>query len=319
MSDLANCDRECAAGPLAQGQVDLPEALRRFEMEAVRGTLAAGRLRLRYYVWGSGPPLVFLHGAGDSSRSFLPAISRLSARFRCAAFDLPGQRGDGASLWRVTHETLVDSLFAFLDHLGASRAYLYASSFGATVALRAMRRQPERFPRAVLQGAGASRPLRRSVWWLSWLARLMPGKLGNIPRREKSLAAAHKEAFQGRPEAWWRAFLDWTAPTPIATLGHQGMMLHRLDLRPELPHIRQPVLLVAGERDRTMPLALTRELLEGLPNGGLVVLEGAGHHPYYTHPEMLTEVVRQFLTPPGESACPMRDVCHGAAAASPPA
>jgi hypothetical protein len=28
------------------------------------------------------------------------------------------------------------------------------------------------------------------------------------------------------------------------------------------------------------------------------VIEGCGHVPSYTHPEILAEVIRQFLTPP---------------------
>jgi pimeloyl-ACP methyl ester carboxylesterase len=39
-------------------------------------------------------------------------------------------------------------------------------------------------------------------------------------------------------------------------------------------------------------------LLQGLPNAGRVVIAGCGHVPSYTHPEILAEVIQQFLTPP---------------------
>src|SRR5207244_2071132 len=90
-------------------------------------------------------------------------------------------------------------------------------------------------------------------------------------------------------------------------LGHQAQWLHRLDLREELPQVRQPVLLIWGDRDRVVPLAHAEVLRQGLPSAGLVVLEGAGHVPSYTHPDALAEVVRQFLTPP--APCP--DSCGG--------
>jgi pimeloyl-ACP methyl ester carboxylesterase len=64
--------------------------------------------------------------------------------------------------------------------------------------------------------------------------------------------------------------------------------------------LKQPVLLVCGELDPTIRPVQTETLLQGLPNAGRVVIEGAGHMPYYTHPEVLAEVVRQFLTPPVE-------------------
>jgi pimeloyl-ACP methyl ester carboxylesterase len=59
---------------------------------------------------------------------------------------------------------------------------------------------------------------------------------------------------------------------------------------------------VCGERDRVVPAPYAETLLEGLPSAGRVILEGCGHVPSYSHPEVYAEVVRQFLTPaaPGE-------------------
>jgi pimeloyl-ACP methyl ester carboxylesterase len=47
-----------------------------------------------------------------------------------------------------------------------------------------------------------------------------------------------------------------------------------------------------------VPRPYEEMLLQGLPNAGRIVLEGCGHTPSYTHPEVLAEVIRQFLTPP---------------------
>jgi pimeloyl-ACP methyl ester carboxylesterase len=311
MSTPNYCEIPCAEAALASGPIVLSEAVDRFEREAKKGTLDTGRYRLRYFVWGSGPPLVIVHGVGDSSRSFIPLASRLSSRFRCVAYDLPGQHGDGASLWWYRHEQLVEDLFALLDHLSLPRAYMLGASLGGSVVLRALRHSPQRVPRAIIQGGFAHRPLKWSEWWLTWFARFLPGTMARAPYRQKVLTAIHKPPFEGRDESWWQAFLDWTGATPIATLGQQGQLLHSLDLRPDLPHVCQPVLLMVGERDGTMGMPHTEALRQGLPNCGVVVLEGAGHVPCYSHPEMMAEVIRQFLTPPSEAACPMADICHG--------
>ena len=285
----------------------LGEVLARFEREAQRGVCNTGRYRMPFYVWGSGPPLVFVHGISDSSRSFLLPIARLSAHFRCIAYDLPGAHGDGARLWRYRHEHLVEDLWALLDHLALPRAYLLAASFGSTIALKALAARPERLPRAVLQGGLAYRPLRRAERWLSWLARFLPGPARRIPRREKILELVHGQAFADQPAEVWRAFVDWTGQGRLSALGHQAQWLHRLDLRAELGQVHQPVLLVWGDRDRVVPLAHADVLRQGLPAAGLVVLEGAGHVPSYTHPDALAEVVRQFLTPP--APCPGPQAC----------
>jgi pimeloyl-ACP methyl ester carboxylesterase len=279
--------------------------LARFDREAQRGVCDTSRYRMPYYTWGAGPPLVFIHGVADSSASFRMPIARLAGHFRCIAYDLPSGHGDGARLWRYRHEHLVADLFALLDHLGVGRCYVLGSSFGATVALRALRARPERLPRAVLQGGLAYRPLRRAERWLSWLARFLPGPTARIPRREKLLALIHREPFARQPEEVWRAFVDWTGQARLAALGHQTQWLHRLDLRPDLPEVRQPVLLVQGDCDRVVPLPHADMLRAGLPSAGLVILEGCGHVPSYTHPEAFAEVVRQFLTPAREPHIPV--------------
>src|SRR5688572_20653160 len=53
------------------GRIDLADAVARFDREAARGSVDTGRYRMRYYTWGQGPPLVFIHGVGDWSRSVL--------------------------------------------------------------------------------------------------------------------------------------------------------------------------------------------------------------------------------------------------------
>jgi pimeloyl-ACP methyl ester carboxylesterase len=296
---LGNAD--CALHCHPQSAVRFPDALARFGREAVRGTLDTGRYRMPYFSWGEGPPLLFIHGVSDSSRSFLLPIALLSAYFRCIAYDLPAGRGDGARLRRYTHPDLVADLWALLDHLGVRQSYILASSFGATIALAALGERPERLPRAVLQGAFARRPLRRAEWLLARVTRHLPGSMARVPFRNRILRAINHDTFAGLPPEVWENFLESSGQAAIASFAYQALMLHRLDLRPLLPHVRQPVLLVHGEHDTVVPWAHAEELLRGLPNARCAVLEGCGHVPSYTHPEMLAEVVRQALTPP---ACP---------------
>jgi pimeloyl-ACP methyl ester carboxylesterase len=305
MNPTTDCSHDCplactdvcvAHPPEGLTPIDPGEARARFQREGVRGTCDTARYRMPYYAWGSGPPLVFIHGVGDSSHSFLLPIARLSAHFRCIAYDQPAGRGDGARLRRYSHDDLVADVFALLDHLGLSRAYVLGSSFGATIALAALARHPERLPRGILQGGLAHRPLRGAERWLASLGRFLPGKMARVPLREKLLRAVNKE-LEGRPAEVWRSFVEHTGCVRIAAFACQGLMLHRLDLRPLLPAVRQPVLLVCGDRDRVVPPRYEEVLLGGLPNAGRVVLEGCGHLPSYSHPEVYAEVVRRFLTP----------------------
>ncbi|MFO0845701.1 MAG: alpha/beta hydrolase [Gemmataceae bacterium] len=268
-----------------------------------------GRYRMPYFCWGAGPPLVFVHGAGDVSRSFVMVMSRLSAHFRCVGYDLPSGHGDGAVLRRYTHDDLVGDLWALLDRLGLDRAYLLGSSFGSTITLQAMRQRPNRVPRAVLQGGLARRRLRVLERLFGWAFRRCPGPTGKLPRRTRMLELVHQPAFARQSPEVWQAYVEWTGEARLAALGYQAKWLHGLDLRSNLPQVRQPVLLVVGDRDSVVPRPYAEVLLGGLPNAGMAVIEGAGHVPYYSHPEAMAEVVRRFLTPPGQG-CGGREACE---------
>jgi pimeloyl-ACP methyl ester carboxylesterase len=311
------CDLPCATCPshAAPPPLSLPESLARFQREATLGTCDTGRYRMPYFTWGAGPPLVFVHGVSDCSRSFVPPIARLSAHFRCIAYDLPNGRGDGARLRRYRHADLVEDLWALLDHLKVSRAYLLGASFGSTVVLEAARARPDGVPRLILQAGVAQRRLRRAERVLAWLGRYLPGRMARVPLREKVLRLVNEPMFAGRPAEAWQYFVECTGRGQIAAFAHQARWLHGLDLRPMLPEVRQPVLLVCGDRDRVMPPRYEEVLLAGLPNAGRAVIEGCGHVPSHTHPEALAEVVRRFLTPMaacateatcGEATCPGR-------------
>ncbi len=293
------CPETCVLNPPQPlPPILLEEALERFGREARPGTCDTGRYRMPYYVWGEGPPLVFVHGFCDSSRSFLQPISRLSSHFRCIAYDQPGLKGDGSRFSRYRHEHLVQDFWTLLDHLGLERTYVLASSYGSIIALAAMRQGSERIPRAILQGGLAYRPLRRIESILAWGARFLPGRMKHVPLWARVAEAVNKHAFTNRPDSAWRYYLECAGRMPVSTAAYQARILNQVDLRPLLPEVRQPILLLWGNRDRVTGPLHQQMLLEGLPNVGRATLEGCGHVPSYSHPEQLAEAVRVFLTPP---------------------
>jgi pimeloyl-ACP methyl ester carboxylesterase len=282
-----------AASPLT-----LSEAWRRFDEEAVRGTCDTGRYRCPYFVWGSGPPLLFVPGVAASGRWYVLTIARLASHFRCIAYDLPIGRGDRARLGRYVHANLVADMFALLDHLAIAQTYVFGSSFGSAICLGAMHARPERVPRAILQGGFAWRPLAPAERILARVACYWPGTMRLVPFRMKAMRLVHYEPFAACLPEIWQYFLDSTGSIPIAALARHLLLLHATDLRPILPAIRQPVLMVCGDRDPLVWPAHEGILLNGLPNVSRLELGNCGHFPFLTHAEVLAEIVRQFLTPP---------------------
>jgi magnesium chelatase accessory protein len=71
-------------------------------------------------------------------------------------------------------------------------------------------------------------------------------------------------------------------------------MMARWDLRalgPALSGVRQPMLLVAGENDRTIPARHAREVAARLARAGLVQLPGLGHLAHEEAPRLVAALL----------------------------
>jgi pimeloyl-ACP methyl ester carboxylesterase len=293
----AACGFASAESCRHQHPLSLAEVLQRFRHEAVHGICDTGRYRCPYYSWGEGPPLVFIHGLCDDARSFVLPIALLSRHFRCIAYDLPGNKGDGARLGRYQHADFVADLFALLDHLGIESCSLFGSSFGSTIALRALHDRPEKLGSAILQGGFARRPLALAEVLLARLARYWPWPMHRLPLRVPIIRRGHYPPFASIPPENWHYFLERSGAPIMAAVARRALILHHLDLRSLLADIRQPVLLICGDADPLVDKKCEEVLQEGLPNVTRIELQNCGHMPQFTHPELLAELTLQFLTP----------------------
>jgi pimeloyl-ACP methyl ester carboxylesterase len=278
--------------------LSLAETLARFDREAMRGTCDTGRYRCRFFTWGEGPPLLFIPGLSSDARSFALVMVHLARHFRCIGYDLPTGQGDSAALDAMTHDDLVADAFALLDHLNVRQSYVFGFSFGSTIALAALQAHPERLPRAVLQSGFARRRLAPAEVLLARLARHWQRRLRQVPGRAALLRLGHAGPFAGLPPELWRFFVERSGATPIAAVCQRALLVHRLDLRPLLEQVPQPVLLVSGDGDPVVDAACLEALQRGLPNAGHIELTGCGHYALYSHSAPLAEAMRRFLTPP---------------------
>lgn len=281
----------------------LDDSLIRWRAESRHGECVTPHYRCRYFVWGNGPPLVFIHGLCDRAVSFVPMMHSLRDRFQCIGYELPDGADDGARIERIRFDDLISDLFALLKHLQIGQANLFGSSFGSTIALAAMARQPIRIARSVLQGGFAWRP---AIGWeriACQFLRYGRGLMGSLPLRKHLHPRAEHAVFAhlDKSEMWDFLVRNSNAVSKSAA-ARRGLMLEQIDLRPILPQIRQPVLLVSGERDSIVSPKCDQVLMEQLPHVDRVEIPSCGHYPQYTHVALTAAIVQQFLTAP---MCPL--------------
>ena len=117
----------------------------------------AGR-RVFIEEWGSGPPLLCLHGLGGGTHFFSELGPRLSARHRTIAFDFPGA-GQSPSTLPISFEAFAEIVVALAASLNVSDPTLLGHSMGTIVGLEAIRVSPRFTSRFIAVGGvpGAAR------------------------------------------------------------------------------------------------------------------------------------------------------------------
>ena len=310
MAKLCNCDAGCppdccAVTNARHGpRLSFASALEAFRAQGKLSLFHGPRFQSSYFDWGTGPRTIILgHGLSDRSTSFLPLASLLKDRFRCIGWDLPGSTSPAKEpLPWIRHKHLAEQLLALSDHLAIERPVILGASFGSTVALRALAMAPRRFAGGILQGGFAHRPLSTTQRNLVRLVRFFKqATMNQLPRYQDFLARANGKEFEGHDPERWEHLVACAGPTPVRTVCHQALLLDKTDLRPILPLIKLPMLLVCGTNDRVVNQDCSNALLEGLPMARRVTLGECGHVPCYTDVEALAALIVEFMDHSQES------------------
>ncbi len=257
-----------------------------------RATIAGATLAYRRA--GAGPPLMLLHGGWSDSRDWRPQLASLADAFDVVAWDAPGCGGSDDPPAGADLGAYADAAAALAAALRLDRPHVAGASFGGGLALELLRRHP-RVPRSlVLVGAYA-------------------GWAGSLPAGEvrARLDRAREEA--SRPPAEWTAgYLDgfFAGPVPdpvrdevisimrdVRPAGLMAMLeaFAAADLRPVLPRVTVPALVLAGAEDARSPRPVAEALHAGIPGSELVLVPGAGHLLNVEAPEAFDAELRRFL------------------------
>jgi len=229
-------------------------------------------------------PVVVLHGWGASLEAVAPIVDSLAAETEVLALDLPGfgESDDPPGVWGS--DDYADFVAALLAHEGIDRCHLVGHSRGGAIAICIASARPELVDRIVLCDSAGLRPKRgmgyRLRVGLAKLGRLL-GLLGPPGRRLQ-------ERIRGRV-----ASADYLEASEAMRGTFRRVIAE--DLSERLPLVASSCLLVWGSEDADTPLWMGERMEQLLPDGALVVLDGAGHYAYADRPAVFARTVRHFL------------------------
>lgn len=262
---------------------------------------AAG-IRWHVQLFGSGPPALFIHGAGAATHSWRDLAPLLAPHFQVLAIDLPGHAfSEKGSPRQLSLTGVAQSLRTLLDTLGVEPQLTIGHSAGAALAC-GMTLAGQLKPRKLVSLNGAHLPLRGYPSWLYGpiaglisnsrvLPQLFAGRACNRRMVERILADTGSRIDPYGFELYWRL-----ARSPAHVSAALGLMAH-WDVRPverNLPRLTQPLLLVTGADDSTVPPEDSLRVAKLVNCARHVSMPGLGHLAHEEDPASSANLITNF-------------------------
>ena len=280
----------------------------------------AGRLRqvdvdgtpVNYVDVGEGElePIVFVHGLGGQWQNWLENIPRAALERRVIAMDLPGFGLTPEPRDRITIPGYGRCVDAVCEELSLGRVDMVGNSMGGYIAAEVAIQFPERVDQLILVSAAGITS--------SDIARRPILTAGRIATALVSYGAARHRQIASRPKSRHMALaLVARYPSRLkADLAYEGFFKGtgkpgfddalraclEYDFRDRLPDIRQPTLIVWGEKDSIIPVRDAHEFERLISDSRKVVMKETGHIPMAERPGTFNDLMMEFLAETGPAS-----------------
>lgn len=248
-------------------------------------------IRMRYLAAGpeDGPPLVLLHGLGDTSRSWTLVLADLARRRRVYALD---QRGHGDSDAPACCYSLADfshDVVLFMDAMKIDKAAVAGHSLGSFVGQYLATAYPQRVSKLVLLGSSDTTVGVESIDRLWGKARAF----------ESRISPEFVDEWQSNPTPVPPDFLAKvkveTAAVPPHVWKAVARTLSTEDQRRFLGEIKAPTLILWGEKDAMFGRANQERLQKAVPGAAFKAHPTVGHNLHWEIPRPVAGEIEAFL------------------------
>lgn len=222
------------------------------------------------------------------------SIDPLASSHRVVAFDQIGFGLSDKPTIPYSASTFFDFLMASLDALGIDQPTLVGNSMGAWIALISALRRPERIRRLVLVGPAFLYGLPEGVTSEELARRANPATLAEM---ESYLQRVFYGAAFWSYEEVRRRFADHLSKND----GHsiravcESLAAGEDVITESIGSIRQPTLIIHGQNDGVVPVAVSERLQSELPNAELMIINDCGHWPQIEKTTVFMKTLRRFI------------------------
>jgi pimeloyl-ACP methyl ester carboxylesterase len=250
------------------------------------------KIETQVSIFGSGPPLVFLHGPWGL-QSDLDFLERLAENFTVYAPLHPGTNaGDPDAIHQIDNWfDLIVYYGELLDRLELRSFALAGHSFGGMVACEIAAAVPERVSRLVLIDPVGL--WRDDVPVKNWMI-MAPSDLRTALFANPAGEVAEK--FLGKPtENAARIDAQIAFIWSQACTGKFVWPIPDKGLKKHTHRIAMPTLIIWGKNDGVIAPVYAEEFARRIVKSRVALIDGAGHLPHLEQPQDVADTVRAFI------------------------
>jgi pimeloyl-ACP methyl ester carboxylesterase len=241
-------------------------------------------LMTTYEKAGKGPVVLFLHGWGDSHKTYDELSKALTDRYTTIALDLPGFGGSQPPPADWGLNDYGDFVAAFLQKINVQPFAVIGHSNGGAIAVRALATHKIQTQKLVLLASagirdtykGRKKVLRIAAKTAKVATYPLPKRLQNKLKR-KAYTAIGSELFVAE-------HMQGTFKKVVTD-----------DVQADAKVITMSALLVYGEDDTATPPTYGALFHRYMQGSSLEVLPGAGHFVHHDKPAEVSKLVQDFL------------------------
>ncbi|MDB4963263.1 MAG: putative alpha/beta hydrolase [Myxococcales bacterium] len=242
-----------------------------------KGTVTIKGGTIYYATFGTGAPVILLHGGMGNGDHFSRQVPALRDKFQVIVIDSRGQGRSSLPKGKLSYHAMASDVLAVMDKLSLPRASLVGWSDGGAIGLDLAVTHPDRVDKLFIIGTNydgnGSKPRKGKPPAATFLAytakcRADHARFGNKP---KSFSAAIDALLP-----------VWRNPGGFT--------------KDQLRGITAPTMVALGDHDEIIELDQIKEMAELIPNGELTVFADTSHFAMWQDPKSFNKVLIEFLT-----------------------
>jgi pimeloyl-ACP methyl ester carboxylesterase len=236
-----------------------------------------GDVTTYYASYGTGKPLILLHGGMGSADAFAWQVPVFAQQYRVITPDSRGQGRSTDSDAPLTYHAMAEDVVRLMDYLKIDRAYIVGWSDGGNTALDMAINHPDRVAALVAFGAVAS-----------------PGGLepGFVSYLENSPAEVLERDFGDE----YLRLSSTPEHLPVLAQKVKKMLLTEPNFTAEqLGSITTPAAIVDGAQEQFITAQHVEEIAKAIPNAKLIWIPAADHYAPAQMPDEFNKIVLDFL------------------------